>query len=150
MGHLVALLGDEGALAPAPDLALVEELVLRAAGSGLDVELRLEGNREGLPAPLVETAYRVVREGLTNALRYAAGAAVRVLIRGDRDELLVQVENAPADAETALAGAGSGTGLQGLRERVAACGGTFAAGPTTDGGWRIGAHLPRRITAHTS
>jgi signal transduction histidine kinase len=147
MGRLVALLGDEKALGPAPDLALVEELVLRAAGSGLDVKLRLEGNREGLPAPVVETAYRVVREGLTNALRYAAGAGIRVLIRGHHDELLVQVENAQADAETALAGAGSGTGLQGLRERVAASGGTFTAGPTGDGGWRIDAHLPRRVTA---
>ena len=51
MALLVALLGDDDAIGPAPDLALVEELVARAAGSGLDVNLRLEGEREGLPAP---------------------------------------------------------------------------------------------------
>jgi signal transduction histidine kinase len=148
MGRLVALLGDEEAIGPAPDLALVEELVARASGSGLNVTLRLEGEREGLPVPLVETAYRVVQEGLTNALRYAAGAAVRVLVRGDRDALLVEVENGAASREAALAGAGTGTGLQGLRERVGACGGTLRAGRTASGGWRLSAQLPRRVAAH--
>jgi signal transduction histidine kinase len=146
MGRLVALLGDADAVGSAPDLALVEELVARASGSGLDVTLRLEGEREGLPIPLVEAAYRVVQEGLTNALRYAAGTAVRVLVRGDWDALVVEVENAPAADEAALAGVGTGTGLQGLRERVGASGGTLAAGPTPAGGWRLSARLPRRVT----
>lgn len=150
MGRLVALLGDEGAIGPAPDLALVEELVARAAGSGLDVTLRLEGQREGLPAPLVLAAYRVVQEGLTNALRYASGAAVSVLVRGEPQALLVGVENAPASGEVALAGVGTGNGLRGLRERVGACGGTLEAGPTPDGGWRLAARLPPRVTAGAS
>lgn len=150
MGRLVALLGDESAIGPAPDLALVEELVARASGSGLDVTLRLEGEREGWPAPLVDAAYRVVQEGLTNALRYAAGAAVRVLLRGDREALLVEVTNAAAASEGALAGFGTGTGLQGLRERLAACGGTLEAGLTPDRGWRLAARLPRRVIAATS
>jgi signal transduction histidine kinase len=150
MGRLVALLGDEEAIGPAPDLALVEELVARAAGSGLDVTLRLEGEREGLPTALVEVAYRVVQEGLTNALRYASGAAIRVLVRGDRDALVVEMENAPAASERALAGSGTGTGLQGLRERVGACGGTLDAGPTPHGGWRLSARLPRKATVRTS
>jgi signal transduction histidine kinase len=150
MGRLAALLGDETAIGPAPDLALVEELVARAAGSGLDVSLRLEGNREGLPAPLGETAYRVVQEGLTNALRYAAGAAVSVVVRGDRHALLVEVENAPADDEAVLAGAGTGNGLRGLRERVNACGGTLHAAPTVSGGWLLSARLPRRVGASSS
>ena len=150
MGRLVALLGDEHAIGAAPDLALVEELVARAAGSGLDVTLRLEGEREGLAVPLTETAYHVVQEGLTNALRYAAGAAVRVRVRGEPGALVVEVENAPADAEAALAGAGTGTGLQGLRERVGACGGTLDARPTPDGGWRLGARLPRRLAVGAS
>jgi signal transduction histidine kinase len=150
MGRLVALLGDEEAIGPAPDLALVEELVARAAGSGLDVTLRLEGEREGLPAPAAESAYHVVQEGLTNALRYAAGAAVRVSIRGEREAVLVEVTNAAAAAETMLAGAGTGTGLQGLRERVGSCGGTVEAGPTPDGGWRLAARLPRRVPAGAS
>ena len=147
MGRLVALLGDEDAIGSAPDLALVEELVARASGSGLDVSLRLEGEREGLPAPLAEAAYHVVQEGLTNALRYAAGAAVRVLVRGDPEVLLVEVTNAAAAGDRALTGAGTGTGLQGLRERVGASGGRLEAGPTRDGGWRLSARLPRRVGA---
>jgi signal transduction histidine kinase len=147
MRRLVALLGDETPIGAAPDLALVEELVSRAAGSGLDVTLRLEGEREGLPAVLVETAYRVVQEGLTNALRYAAGTTVHVGVRGHKDALVVEVVNAPSDMEGALAGAGTGTGVQGLRERVGACAGTLEAGPSADGGWRLRASLPRRVAA---
>jgi signal transduction histidine kinase len=144
MGRLVALLSDEGAIGPAPDLALVEELVARASGSGLDVVLRLDGEREGLPAPVVQAAYRVVQEGLTNALRYAAGATVSVLVRGDAEALVIAVENGPAGGQTALAGIGTGHGLRGLRERVGACGGTLEAGPTADGGWRLSARLLTR------
>jgi signal transduction histidine kinase len=149
MARLVTLLGDERPLGPAPDLALVEELVARAAGSGLDVTLRLEGHREDLPADVGHAAFRVVQEGLTNALRYASGAAVTVLVRGEREAVVVEVENArpPGDgsAEDALAGAGTGHGLIGLRERVAAVGGTLDAGPTTSGGWRLSARLSRLI-----
>jgi signal transduction histidine kinase len=81
---------------------------------------------------------------LTNALRYAAGAATLVVVRGDSDALLVEVTNAPASDEAVLAGAGTGHGLQGLRERVGASGGTFEAGPAADGGWQLRARLPRR------
>jgi signal transduction histidine kinase len=107
----------------------------------------LQGEREGLPSPLGETAYRVVQEGLTNALRYAAGAAVSVEVRGEREALVVEVENAPATDAVALAGIGSGNGLLGLRERVGACGGTLEAGPTRHGGWRLSARLSRRVIA---
>jgi signal transduction histidine kinase len=144
MTQLVALLADDDAIGAAPDLTLIEELVARAAGSGLDVTLRLEGTREGLPEPLVQTAYRVVRESLTNALRYASGAPVRVLLRGDDGALLVEVANAPAPGDEALAGHGTGNGLRGLRERVGAIGGRLEAGPSDDGGWRVGAWLPYR------
>ncbi|HEX5922855.1 MAG TPA: histidine kinase [Baekduia sp.] len=150
MGRLVALLGDEHAIGPAPDLALVEELVARAAGSGLDVTLRLEGGREGLPTHAAEAAYRVVQEGLTNAMRYAAGAPVCVLVRGEREALVVEVDNDPATAHADLAAAGTGTGLPGLRERVGACGGTLEAGPRQDGGWRLVARLPRRVVVAVS
>jgi signal transduction histidine kinase len=150
IGRLVALLGDEGAIGPAPDLALVEELVARAEGSGFDVTLRLEGQREGLPASLGQAAYRVVQEGLTNALRYASGAPVSVLVRGEPQALVIEVINAEATGDVALAGTGTGNGLRGLRERVGACGGTLEAGPTLEGGWRLSAHLPRQVTAGAS
>jgi tRNA C32,U32 (ribose-2'-O)-methylase TrmJ len=79
MGRLVALLGDEVAIGPAPDLALVEELVGRAAGSGLDVTLRLEGEREGLPAEVVERCDRALTIPLrpgAESLNVAATAAI--------------------------------------------------------------------------
>jgi signal transduction histidine kinase len=142
MTQLVALLSDEDAIGHAPDLALVEELVARAAGTGLDVTLRLEGSREGLPASAVQTVYRVVRESLTNALRYASGAPVHVLVRGGAAAIDVEVVNdAAADAE-ALAGHGTGNGLRGLRERVGAGGGRLEAGPRESGGWRVAARIP--------
>ena len=143
IGRLAELLATDGAVGPAPDLALVEELIARAAGSGLDVTLSLEGEREGLPAAVTEAAYRVVQEGLTNALRYAAGASVRVLVHGGAGALTVELVNGPG--KPALADAGTGNGLRGLRERVGACGGTLDAGPTGDGGWRVAATMPARV-----
>jgi signal transduction histidine kinase len=142
MTQLVALLAADDAIAQAPDLTLVEELVARAAGSGLDVTLRLEGSREGLPASAVQTVYRVVRESLTNALRYASGAPVHVLVRGGAAAIDVEVVNEPARDAEALVGHGTGNGLRGLRERVGASGGRLEAGPWEHGGWRVAARIP--------
>jgi len=147
MAALVALLADEEQIGAAPDLDLIEELIARARGTGLDVTLRLEGSREGLPAVAVEAAYRVVRESLTNALRYASGAPVEVVVRGEPDALVVEVVNEPAPRADSLAADGTGNGLRGLHERVSACGGQLDAGPCSGGGWRVAARLPRRIAA---
>ncbi len=147
MGRLVALLADENAIGEAPDLELVEELVARAAGTGLDVTLRLEGTREGLPTQVVQATTRIVREGLTNALRYATGASVRVLLRGGRDAMIVEVANDAAPRASALAGHGTGNGLRGLREHLDALGGQLEAGPTDDGGWSIRARIPIFLAA---
>ncbi|UTI63471.1 histidine kinase [Paraconexibacter antarcticus] len=147
MGRLVALLADEEEVADAPDLALVQELVARAVGTGLDVTLRLEGDHAALPASAVRSTFLVVREGLTNALRYASGAPVRVLVAARPDELLVEVVNAAAPGAPDLAGHGSGNGLRGLRERLDSCGGRLDAGPTGDGGWQLRARLPRLAVA---
>jgi signal transduction histidine kinase len=148
MGRLVALLGDERPAGAAPDIALIEELVDRAAGSGLNVNLRLEGDRRGLSSAVAQTAYRVVQEGLTNALRYASGAAVAVRVRADGESVVVEVLNEPpppgADDE-ALAHSGTGNGLIGLRERLSEMGGTLDAAPTAAGGWRVSARIPRLI-----
>lgn len=142
IGRLVELLADPGDVGPGPGLPLVEELVARAARSGLRVTLRLEGPRDVLPAIVGQTAYRVVQEGLTNALRHASGAPVEVLIRGEPGALLVEVLNGPGSGGALLTGTGTGTGLLGVRERVAAHGGSVHSGPTADGGWRLGARLP--------
>ncbi len=87
----------------------------------------------------------MVQESLTNALRYAPGAEVRIVIRFDESErdLEVRVENDRAvRQDTALAG--TGHGLIGLRERIQTLGGQFAAGTTGVGGWAVEARLPGR------
>ena len=148
MGRLVVLLSDDheagtGVDTADADLALVEDLVAHAARSGLNVALRLEGRCDGVPGTVAHAAHRVVQESLTNALRYAAGAAVRVRVRGDAQTLELEVVNGPAPRATALAGMGTGNGLRGLRERVQACGGRLDAGPLPQGGWRVAARLPQ-------
>ncbi|MEO6087512.1 MAG: ATP-binding protein [Umezawaea sp.] len=88
---------------------------------------------------MVVVVYRVVLEALTNAVRHASGAAVRVLVDGDANEVTVTV--ADDGGSPAVVGVGSGRGLRGLRSAVTGCGGTFEAGP--DGaGWVVRARLP--------
>lgn len=142
--RLVDLLGGGPVPAGAGgELGLVDEVVARAARSGLAVTCRFEGDRDGVGADRAHVAFRVVQESLTNALRHAPGSVVRVLVRGEPDgrRLTVRVENdaAPTGARSDLAG--SGQGLQGLRERVLAAGGSFAAGPSGGGCWSVEARL---------
>jgi signal transduction histidine kinase len=96
-------------------------------------------------APDAETAVqRLVQEALTNVRRHAPGARVAIRVDTAGDDLLrVDVHNtAPTRQAESPAGGRSGYGLMGLRERALAAGGTLAAGPADDGGWRITAHFP--------
>jgi hypothetical protein len=118
-----------------PDLSLLDEVVPRAGRSGLNVTCRFEGDRDHVPRPVAHLAFRVVQESLTNALRYAPGADVRIEIRVDESQrgLDVRVENdRAARLEAPLAG--TGHGLVGLRERIQTLGGHFSAGRTGVGG----------------
>jgi signal transduction histidine kinase len=129
-----------------PDLSLIDEVVKQAARSGLNVTCRLEGSRDGLHSEAAHAAFRVVQESLTNALRHAPGAEVRVLIRSEVDgrAVTVRVENDAAprvQRDSAPMLSGTGRGLIGLRERVLALGGTFSAGPAPSGGWAVEAQL---------
>jgi signal transduction histidine kinase len=137
--RLIELLG--GTAAGGPDLSLIEEVVTRAARSGLDVSCRFEGDRDGVAAPTAHLAFRVVQESLTNALRYAPGAPVRVLISGSGRALTIRVENDKSIQERPGL-TGTGRGLVGLRERVQELGGQLFAGPTSPGGWLVEATLP--------
>jgi signal transduction histidine kinase len=136
--RLVELLG--GMEVGGPDLSLIEEVVTRAARSGLDVSCRFEGSRDGVSAPVAHAAFRVVQESLTNALRYAPGAAVRVVVTGSRRDLTVRVQNGAAVQARPLL-TGTGRGLAGLRERVQDLGGQLVAGPASSG-WLVEATLP--------
>ncbi|MEV4926881.1 sensor histidine kinase [Streptomyces roseoverticillatus] len=142
---IIGVLRDAAPPGPAP-LAPPDDslpaLVDRATASGLSVRARLP--REAALPPLVErAAYRVVQEALTNAAKHAPGAEVAVTVDTGPRETLVTVVSGPAPEGGAPSAGGSGTGLLGLRERVALAGGEFTAGTSTDdGGFRVSARLP--------
>ena len=141
LNRLVELLDRAERGVGGPDLTLIEEVVTRAARSGLNVTCRFAGDQDTVAVGTAHIAFRVVQESLTNALRHAPGAAVRVLVDGSGTGLVVRVENDRSVRER-LDLAGTGRGLAGLRERVQDRGGQLLAGPTPHGGWRVEATLP--------
>ncbi len=144
IGRLVELLEHDHGPPGIDGIRLVDELVARAGAAGLAVTCRLRGSADGMPEQASEAAYRVVQEGLTNALKHAPGAPVDVVIAEAGGGLEVSVRNGPPTAPpSGLERSGGGRGLAGMRERVHACGGELTAGPVDDGGWRVLARLPR-------
>jgi signal transduction histidine kinase len=127
------------ALAPQPSLEHVERLVEQAREAGLTVELRVEGDPLPLPAGVDLTAYRLVQEGLTNALKHARAQRAQVLVRYSDGDIEVTVSD---DGRGTGSGEGGGHGLVGMRERVAVYGGELEAGPRAEGGYRLRARLP--------
>jgi signal transduction histidine kinase len=131
---------EEGpALAPQPSLEHLERLVEQAREAGLSVELRVEGDRQPLPAGIDLTAYRLVQEGLTNAIKHARADQAQVVVRYGDGDLEVTVSD---DGRGAGSGDGGGHGLVGMRERVAVYGGELEAGPQAEGGYLLRAKLP--------
>jgi signal transduction histidine kinase len=144
IARLLDLLDHDSHQRGADGVALIGELVARAAAAGLAVSCRFSGSADGLAAQASEAAYRVVQESLTNALRHAPGAPVDVVVAGAGRHVEIDVRNGPAvGPPSGLERSGGGRGLTGMRERVAACGGELDAGPA-DGGWRVLARLPRQ------
>jgi signal transduction histidine kinase len=143
VGRLVELLSGDPASGSLPRLPMAEELVRRASATGLAVSCRFAGSWDRLSAAASEAAYRVVQEALTNALKHAPGAPVDIFIRGHDTEVQVDVVNAAArERPSGLERSGGGYGLAGMRERVIACGGSLASGPTAAGGWHVSVLLP--------
>jgi signal transduction histidine kinase len=131
---------EEGpALAPQPSLEHVGKLVDQAREAGLSVELRVEGDPHPLPAGVDLTAYRLVQEGLTNALKHARAERAEVLVRYGAGDMEVTVSD---DGRGAGSNDGGGHGLVGMRERVAVYGGVLEAGARPEGGYRLRARLP--------
>jgi signal transduction histidine kinase len=136
--HVIRDTADELGLEPAPGLAQVPDLVDRFRNDGLRVDLRIEEPLPELAAGVDVSAYRIVQEALTNALRYATDGSVRLAVTASRGALSIQAQNA-----TSAAGSqGSGLGLLGMRERVAVLGGTLTHGVGEHGGFELEATLP--------
>ena len=131
---------DELALAPQPSLMHLTELVEQVREAGMPVDLRVEGDARPLAPGIDLSAYRIVQEALTNALKHAGPARARVTVRYGENELDIDIADDGAGAEEqAVAG---GHGLVGMRERVALFGGDLATGRRLGGGYAVRARLP--------
>jgi signal transduction histidine kinase len=136
---------------PAPGLASLPELIDRVRSTGVEVRLEVTGQPVSLTPATDLAAYRVVQEALTNVLRHAAPAAcaqVRVAYGPTRLQVEV-VDDGGATPNTSVdaargndTGNGTGHGLSGLHDRVAALGGRLQAGPTAGRGFCVAVSLP--------
>lgn len=142
--NLLGLLSDDGediSLAPQPGIDELEPLIQRVRDAGLPVELRVIGESQPLPSGVDLTAYRIVQEALTNALKYSGLARTEIILDYRDTELKVEVLD-EGSAESARAGGRAGRGLVGMRERAALYGGTLEAGPRLERGYAVRAWLP--------
>ena len=155
MRGLLAILrgGRDADLAPQPTIDDIPGLVEATRGSGAEVELEFSAEPIEINPTTGLTAFRLVQEALSNALRHAPGAPVRVSVRTDEWQLSVSVVNGvpgSTDSGTNHPGSGQpdgghlggGFGLKGMRERVEALDGTLQVGPTAEGGFEVKATLP--------
>jgi signal transduction histidine kinase len=144
MRRLVGMLrGDEeDALAPQPGIGDVASLVAQMRSAGLDVDLQMEGESRDIPVGVDLSAYRIVQEGLTNALKHAGHARTMVQVRYGVDSLELEIadDGDPSPVEVDR----GGHGLVGMRERVALYGGTLDAGRRPAGGFAVRVLLPIR------
>jgi signal transduction histidine kinase len=135
-------------MSPQPRLGDIPGLVERAWESGLRAELRVDGEPRPLRAAVELAGYRVVQESLTNAIRYAPGAAATVHLAYRDDGIIVEVtDDGPGALANGVPGAaaaihGGGAGLAGLRERARLLGGQVEAGSAAEQGFVVRAFLP--------
>jgi len=146
MRRLVGMLRSDGGdpLAPQPGLDDLATLVSQVTDAGLPVELHVEGERRKLPVGIELSAYRIVQEALTNALKHAGEARATVLVRYGTDSLELEiVDDGTGETRKAPVSPG-GHGLVGMRERVALYGGRLDAGRHPSGGFAVRVLLPVR------
>jgi len=130
------------AMSPQPGLEQIDALLNTARDAGLDVDLKITGKQRPLPVALDLTAYRIVQEAITNALKHAHASRleVRVAYLSDALELTVRDNGEGGSEETVRAS--TGHGLIGMRERVALFGGELEAGSSDVGGFTVRSRLP--------
>ena len=131
--------GDEAELVPQPGLDRLDSLLDEVGRAGLPVELHVEGEPFPLPRGVDLSAYRIVQEGLTNALKHARASAADVTLRYRQDELGIEVRDDGLGTATTD---GLGHGLVGVRERVKIYGGEMSAGTTNGSGFVLSTRLP--------
>jgi signal transduction histidine kinase len=142
MRRLLAAMRDEGEeaeLQPQPGLGELDALLEEIGRAGLPVQLHVDGDRFPLPRAIDLSAYRIVQEGLTNALKHASASQADVTVRYGPNELHIEVrDNGKAGSKSD----GLGHGLVGVGERVKIYGGEMSAGPANGGGFILSTRLP--------
>jgi signal transduction histidine kinase len=141
--HLLGVLrpeADREVLGPQPGLAEVPQLVDQFRAAGLEVALTMDGAQTDLPARVDLSAYRIVQEALTNALKHA-GPGARAEVRLHTGSRGVDIEVLD-DGRGGTILIGSGHGIVGMRERALLLGGRLDASPRPGGGFHVVAHLP--------
>jgi signal transduction histidine kinase len=131
--------GEDVEFTPQPGLDSLEALVEDVGRAGLPVELHIDGRPVPLPRGVDLSAYRIVQEGLTNALKHARASAADVTVRYGLEELEIEVRDDGVGSSTTD---GLGHGLVGVRERVKIYGGEMSAETTTEGGFVLTTRLP--------
>jgi signal transduction histidine kinase len=131
--------GDEAELVPQPGLDGLDALVEEVSRAGLPVQVHVDGERVPLPRAIDLSAFRIVQEGLTNALKHAQATRADVTVRYLPDEVQLEVRDDGVGSSTID---GLGHGLVGIRERVKIYGGEMAAGSANGGGFVLTTRLP--------
>ena len=131
--------GDEVELGPQPGLDGLDALLEEVGRAGLPVELHVDGQPFPLPRGVDLSAYRIVQEGLTNALKHARASDADVIVRYRPDELEIEVRD---NGQGYATSDGQGHGLVGVRERVKIYGGEMSAGTSDEGGFVLSTRLP--------
>jgi signal transduction histidine kinase len=131
--------GDEAELVPQPGLDGLQSLLEEVGRAGLPVELHIDGKPFPLPRGIDLSAYRIVQEGLTNALKHARATNADVTVRYRSDEVQLEVRD---NGQGSATSDGLGHGLVGVRERVKIYGGEMTAGAASEGGFVLSTRLP--------
>ena len=142
MRHLLDAMradGEDVELAPQPGLDRLDGLLEELGRAGLPVRLRIAGDRFPLPGGVDISAYRIVQEGLTNALKHAKATEAVVSLRYTPDQLSIEVRD---NGQGAAASDSHGYGLIGIRERVRLYDGEMTASTLSSGGFLLSTCLP--------
>jgi signal transduction histidine kinase len=144
---------DRPDTAPPPGLGDLDALLESARGGDLAVTATISGDPVTLPEGVDLSAYRIVQEALSNAMRHAPGSHVAVRVSYRDNHVGLDIRNgarsrATDPATTGVSGDRGGHGIIGMRERAAMLGGSLHAGPTEDGGFHVIAILPINADRH--
>jgi signal transduction histidine kinase len=142
MRHLLDAMREDGEraeLGPQPGLDRLDALLQDIGGAGLPVQLHVDGDPLELPRGIDISAYRIVQEGLTNALRHAHATQAEVGLRYAADQLRIKVSD---NGHGAARSDGHGHGLIGIHERVKLYNGEMSTATAHDGGFTLTVRLP--------